>query len=105
MVNWGELVIAAAVVVEKFERRIAVGAKKDRRRPRMSIGSVDKNLCGGARRRSAVAVERSGRLVSTLEFDGAQSKSKFRAGVGMNHKYRSSVHVDLPVDLRVPLYW
>lgn len=36
MVNWGELVIAAAVVVEKFERRIAVGAKKDRRRPRMS---------------------------------------------------------------------
>ena len=36
MVNWGELVIVAAVVVEKFERRIAVGAKKDRRRPRMS---------------------------------------------------------------------
>ena len=80
MVNWGELVIAAAVVVEKFERRIAVGAKKDRRRPRMSIGSVDKNLCGGARRRSAVAVERSGRLVSTLEFDGAQSKSNQVSG-------------------------
>ena len=36
MVNWGELVIAAAVVVEKFERRIAVGANKDRRQPRMS---------------------------------------------------------------------
>ena len=53
MVNWGELVIAAAVVVEKFERRIAVGAKKDRRRPRMSGRcSVDKNLCGGVRRRS-----------------------------------------------------
>lgn len=34
MVNWGELVIAAAVVVERFERKIAVGANKDRRRPR-----------------------------------------------------------------------
>ena len=32
--------MAAAVVVEKFERRIAVGAKKDRRRPRMSDSIV-----------------------------------------------------------------
>ena len=39
MVNWGELVIATAVVVEKFERRIDVGAKKDRRRTRMSMSS------------------------------------------------------------------
>ena len=36
MVNSGEFVIAAAVVVEKLERRSAVGAKKDSRRPRMS---------------------------------------------------------------------
>ena len=32
--------MAAVVVVEKFERRIAVGAKKDRRRPRMSDSIV-----------------------------------------------------------------
>ena len=37
--------MAAAVAVEKFERRIAVGAKKDRRRPRMSIVRI---ICGGA---------------------------------------------------------
>lgn len=36
MVNSGEFVMAAAVVVEKLERRSAVGAKKDSRRPRMS---------------------------------------------------------------------
>ena len=36
MVNSGDFVIAAAVVVEKLERRRAVGAKKDSRRPRMS---------------------------------------------------------------------
>lgn len=88
MVNCGELVIAAAVVVEKFERRIAVGAKKqDRRRPRMSVvRQWNKNLCGWLAGRVllpllhctallALSAAKRGRLVPTLEFEGAHSKS------------------------------
>ena len=53
MVNSGEFVIAAAVVVEKLERRSAVGAKKDSRRPRMSelcVCGVGVGVGGGLRR-------------------------------------------------------
>ena len=57
MVNSGEFVIAAAVVVEKLERRSAVGAKKDSRRPRMSELCVcGVGVGGGMRRRFANGV-------------------------------------------------
>ena len=72
MVNWGELVIAAAVVVEKFERRIAVGANKDRRRPRMSTNNI---LFVAVAWWFAAAASghgpRRGRLVPTFDDGGA----------------------------------
>lgn len=48
--------MAAAVVVEKLERRSAVGAKKDSRRPRMSELWGWCGACGGG---SNVSVHRA----------------------------------------------